>query len=516
MKWPVCILFLLSAYGLKAQHMPGAVMGNYAGTHILYHNPAFVSDTRYSVYANFASTNFAVGNNHVKYDFPYSFLGLITGTVSDTHLDDQGKLPLDRNRLVERLNGNLKYLNAEGDTRLPSLMVSLLGGRAGVAVTSRARYNLVIDQTQEPLARLIRSGTRNEKELHDVDFLGQSGKTLVNGLGEIGLTLGGVIVDNDTDFWKVGLTIKRMVGLYSGYINIKTADYQINSDPVWEHQRYMIDSKNVDADYGFVSDEAFKDFKPSPGWLFGKDSPGGGWGMDLGVVYEYRPDAHKYRYRQNGKSSLDPTQNKYLYRVAVSLTDFGRVKYQNPFYTSTYSIRGGNEVLNYDNYSNLKGVDNFFNAVQRSYGGEIQEGENQYSVSLPMAFQASVDYRLKFNTFVNVLWVQDLKSRGKFNNMHTGSMLAVTPRYEHRWYEISMPVSLLNNYRSVGIGLAGRLGPLWLGTDHLTALLNIGKPKSFTLYGGVSFGIGKKGPANSIACWPPKSSLFKKIFSNKR
>lgn len=509
-------MFLLTAYGLKAQHMPGAAMGNYAGTHTLYHNPAFVSDTRYSVFANIASTNLGVGNNHVRYDFPYSFLGLITGTVADRHRNAEGKLPLDRNHLVERLNGNLKYLNAEGDTRLPSLMVSLLGGRAGVAVTSRARYNLVIDHTTEPLARLIRSGARNEKELHDVAFTGQSGKTLVNGLGEIGLTLGGVIVDNDTEFWKVGVTFKRLVGLYSGYINIHSSDYLITTDPVWEHQRYLIDAENLDADYGFVTDEAFRDFKPSPGWLFGKDAPGGGWGMDVGVVYEYRPDAHKYRYRANGQSTSDASQNKYLYRVAVSLTDFGRVKFQNQFYVSTYSIRNGRDVLTYDEYSELKGIDNFFNSVESSFSNALAKGEKNYNVSLPMALQASVDYRLKFNTFVNVLWVQDLKSRNRFNNMHTGSMLAVTPRYEHRWYELSVPISVLNNYRSVGVGLAGRVGPLWVGTDHLTALLNIGKPKSFTLYGGVSFGLGKKGPANPIACWPPKSSIFRKIFSNKK
>lgn len=516
MKWPVGVLLLLTAYGLKAQHMPGVSMGNYAGTHTLYHNPASVADTRYSVYGHLASANFAVGNNHVKYDFPYSFLRLVSGTVPAQYLNEEGKLPLDRNRLVERLNGKHKFLNTEGDFRLPSLMVSFLDGKIGAAITTRARYNLVLDKIDEPVAQLIRSGTRYNEDLHNVAYKQQSGKAVMNGAGEIALTIGGVILDNETDFWKVGVTIKRLVGLYSGYINIKQADYEIKEDPSWRNQRYMIETDNVDADYGFVSDEAFKDFSLSPSWLLGKSAPGGGWGLDAGVVYEYRPDVHKYRYRENGISKLDPTQNKYLYRVAVSLTDIGSVKYNSDYYVSTYSIRNGRSTLTYDEFSELKGTDKFFESVEQSYQGNLQKGASQYTVSLPLALQASVDYRLKYNTYVNVLWVQDLKSRNKINAMHTASMLAITPRYEHRWYELSMPIAILNNYRSFGVGLAGRIGPLWLGTDHLAGLLNIGRPKTFTIYGGLSLGIGKKAPANKVACWPAKSSFLHKVFSNQR
>jgi hypothetical protein len=67
-------------------------MGNFAGTNALYHNPAFVADSRYSVYVNVVGTQFYTANNHVKYEAPYSFLSLITNTVSDEYRNESGVL----------------------------------------------------------------------------------------------------------------------------------------------------------------------------------------------------------------------------------------------------------------------------------------------------------------------------------------------------------------------------------------------------------------------------------------
>ena len=114
---------------------------------------------------------------------------------------------------------------------------------------------------------------------------------------------------------------------------------------------------------------------------------------------------------------------------------------------------------------------------------------------------------------MNTLWVQNLRSPSAFG-MKAESVLAVTPRYEHRWYELSVPVSLMNRYSSLGVGLAGRVGPLWFGTDHLTALLNIGKPKVFNVYFGVSAGLFRRPPQSPNRCWwPADLPWWKRIFS---
>ncbi|MCB0640336.1 MAG: hypothetical protein KDC44_01795, partial [Phaeodactylibacter sp.] len=47
--------------------------------------------------------------------------------------------------------------------------------------------------------------------------------------------------------------------------------------------------------------------------------------------------------------------------------------------------------------------------------------------------------------------------------------LAVTPRFEHRWFEAGLPISLYN-YDQLQVGLYGRVGPLTIGTEKLGAL----------------------------------------------
>ncbi|WP_439556595.1 DUF5723 family protein, partial [Dyadobacter sp.] len=148
--------FILLGIALNgsAQHLPGVAMGNYAGTNALYHNPAFVADSRYAIHVNLVGTQFYTGNNHVKYDALFSFLSLMTNTVPDQYRNERGVLMFPRSYLKEKLNGNYKYLNAGGDTRLPSVMFNLLKGKMGVGISTRARYILNTTQLTEPLARL--------------------------------------------------------------------------------------------------------------------------------------------------------------------------------------------------------------------------------------------------------------------------------------------------------------------------------------------------------------------------
>lgn len=494
------------------QHLPGVALGNYAGTNALYHNPAFVADNRYGVAVNLVGTQFYTANNHVKYAAPYSFFGLISNTASDKYRNPNGKLLFPRSYLKEKLNGNYKYLNAGGDTRLPSIMFQLFKGRAGVGITSRARYMLNTTQMTEPLARLLNQ-TARLKELQNVNFTNQSGKLHFNAMAEIGFTFGGVVVDDETDFLKVGVTVKRLIGLYNAHVEIDNSSYILKPDKAWKDQKQYIQIDEIHAKYGMTRDEGFENIKPSPAWILGNAAPGSGWGLDIGAVYEYRPDIHKYSYTERGVRKRDATKNKYLYRVSLSVTDIGRVRYKNPAYILQQEVNATNKTFRFDDFQKLKGSEGAFNAINTALGVNGSTGANNKSV-LPTAFQASVDYNLKPNVYVNALWVQNLIPQGAFG-MKAESIIAVTPRYEHKWYEISVPVSLMNRYRSPAIGLAGRIGPLWLGTDHLSGLLNIGNPKAFNIYFGLSGGLFRRPREEQNKCWPPENSWLRRVF-NKR
>ncbi|MCE6990770.1 DUF5723 family protein [Dyadobacter sp. CY323] len=508
------VILLILGLVLKAesQHMPGVSMSNFAGTNALYHNPAFVADSRYSVYVNLVGTQFYTANNHVKYEAPYSFLSLITNTVSDEYRNERGALLFPRSYLREKLNGNFKYLNAGGDTRLPSVMFNMFKGKIGVGISTRLRYIINTSQVTEDLARLI-SKTTQLKELHNTVFENQSGKLHFNALGEIAFTVGGTVIDNEADYLKVGVTAKRLIGLYNAHAIIDNSSYDIQPDATYDNRRQYIHVNEINVRYGITHDEGFQNIKPTPAWLIGAAPPGGGWGLDIGAVYEYRPDINKYTYTEVGERKRDASKNKYLYRIAVSLTDIGRVHFKNPGYLMQQETHTVDKEFRYDSFQKLEGSEGLFNAINTSLDGGAPIAPNFKSV-LPMAFQASGDYQVKPNVYVSALWVQNLISQNAFG-MKAESYVAVTPRYEHKWYEISVPISLMNRYRSPAIGIAGRIGPLWLGTDHLTGLLNIGNPKAFNLYFGVSGGLFRRPPESQNKCWPPEDSWLRRIFTKR-
>lgn len=494
-----------------AQHMPGVAPSNYAGTQALYHNPAFVADSRYSVFLNLAGAQLYMAGNHAKYNAPYSVASLLTNTVPSQYRNERGAIMFPRSYLAETQNGNIKHLNMGAELRLPSLMVTLPGGRYGLAVTTRTRMGLNVSGVTEPVARLARGGTR-ESDLMNEEFVNQRGNLHFNGLGEVAFTFGGIVLDNETDFFKAGATVKRLVGLYNAHAIINNTSFEVVPDPAWNNRREIIRVPTITARYGYTSEEAVQNFRPSPGWLVGGDSPGGGWGFDLGMVYEYRPDVNKLSYTEKGVRKRDASKNKYLYRLAVSLTDLGRVNFDNPVYTKQQEATAVDKEFRYDTFQRLKGSDGFFAAISNSLGVPPPPPARFRSV-LPTALQASLDYNIQPNVYVNTLWVQNLRSPSAFG-MKAESVLAVTPRYEHRWYELSVPVSLMNRYSSLGVGLAGRVGPLWFGTDHLTALLNIGKPKVFNVYFGVSAGLFRRPPQSPNRCWwPADLPWWKRIFS---
>ncbi|GAB3165927.1 DUF5723 family protein [Telluribacter humicola] len=484
-------------------------MSNYAGTQALYHNPAFVADSRHSVFLNLVGAQVYMAGNHAKYNAPFSIASLLTNTVPDQYRNERGAIRFPRSYIGETSNGNLKRLNVGAEVRLPSLLVTLPGGRYGMAVTSRTRMLLNTTQVTEPVARLARGGTR-ESELMNQEFDNQKGNLHFNGLAEVAFSFGGVVLDDETDFFKAGVTVKRLVGLYNAHAEIQDASFEVVPDPAYNNRKEIIRLPNITTRYGYTSEGAFQNFRPTPGWLLGGNPAGSGWGLDLGVVYEYRPDVNKYSYTEKGIRKRDGTKNKYLYRLAVSLTDIGRVNFNNPTYVKQQEVTAEDKEFRYDNFQKLQGSDGFFAAVSSSLGAPAPQPASFKSV-LPTAFQASLDYNIKPNVYVNTLWVQNLRSPSAFG-MKAESVLAFTPRYEHRWYELSVPVSLMNRYSSLGIGLAGRVGPLWFGTDHLTSLLNIGKPKVFNFYFGVSAGLFRRPPLSPTRCWPLETPWWKRLF----
>jgi len=73
-------------------------------------------------------------------------------------------------------------------------------------------------------------------------------------------------------------------------------------------------------------------------------------------------------------------------------------------------------------------------------------------------------------------------------------MLALTPRFEGKWFEASVPLVLNNDYRNLTVGAFLRLGPFFIGSDNISGLLKSSNVKGFDLYTGCYIPIFKRNP----------------------
>jgi hypothetical protein len=496
----IVVIGIVSCISSQAQHWLGLSSSNYAGTNALFLNPAHAADSRNKLYINLVGNDFFLINNYLRYDAPYSFLSLITNSVSKKYRSERGLIIWRDTYYAERLNGQPKHFHMGGDLRGPSFLYSFKNNRFAVALTSRGRYLLNMTNVSEETARVIRYGT-DLAELQNKRYANQTAKLSTNGYIELGATFGAVLMDYDESFLKVGATVKRAVGVYNVHADLENATYRVLVESL-NREREFILSTQLQGKYGYTTDEAFNNISPSPGFLFGKQSAGAGWGFDIGAVYEYRPDFDKFRRTApRGGKEPDPNKNKYKFRISAALNDIGAIRYKNLNYVREIEVnRTTGTNFNYLEFDKANTSSKAVNAVNNSLQINPEQNARAFTVGLPTSANISFDYHHKGNWYVNALLVQGLRGSNNLD-IKPQSVLAVTPRYETRWLEVSTPLSLIDNYRVFAVGIAARVGPVIIGTDHLGGLIDIGKPQGLDFYFGLYAPFFHRKPKDPNKCW---------------
>ena len=513
MSFKIRLFFSLFVFSqiTSAQHWLGISSSNYAGTNGVFLNPSSVVDSRFKMYINLAGNDLFINNNYLSYNAPYSFLGLITNTVPSKYRNEQRLIIWKDVYYKENLNGKPKDIHVGGDIRGPSFLWSSKSRKYALALTTRGRYQLDLTNVSEQTARVIRFGT-DPPELQNVAYKNQQAELSVNGFVEIGATFGMVLKDDEEDFWKAGITVKRMIGMFNTHANLIDGNYSIIPLIIPEN-REIIYATSMKATYGITSDEALK-IRPTPSWIFGNAPAGSGWGMDLGISYEYRPDIREYKLNTahgGGERYNDPKRNKYKYRISAALNDIGSIRYNNPNLVTEFNVERTNVTFSYLQFDKKGNPAAAVGAVNTTLNLRPSENFNAFKVMLPTTANVSFDYFYKANWYINALWVQGLRGNS-YLNISPQSVIAVTPRYEKKWLEISMPISLYNNYSSLGLGIGARVGPVILGSDNLAGLLNIGKPRGLDFYFGIYAPIFHSNPKSPNPCYvqPPSEKRRRK------
>lgn len=463
----VCTLL---SYNALSQHMIGISSSNYAGTHGVIANPSYVADTRHGFYFNLFSVNAYFTNNFYSWDGPSSPLKTIMNGEE-----------IESSYLKESSSDKPSLINTGFDVRGPSFLLKL-NSKSGLAVYTRLRGSLQANNLSKNLTGLILSDI-DEDELVGKPKVDNTFTINANAFSEIGLTYGRTIWESDQHFLKTGITVKKIIGSYSAFLVNEAMDFQIQKKGSNE---YYLEVERLKMNYGYSTDSNFED-ELNP---LDSKSTGKGWGFDIGFTYEHRPDVEQYRYVMDGKEQLDNRRNKYKYRVGLALLDIGNIKYNSPL-SYNYAFERQNTFIYQDDLDEI--ADEPVDALNKIFDLDPNEGKQSFKTGLPTSFQMEIDYRLAKKVYANFTIIQSLRGKESVA-IRQFSMVAVTPRLEMKWFELAVPVTLMNDYRSLAIGASAKLGSLFVGSNNLGGVLGLGEPSGVDIYAGLAVQLfkGKK------------------------
>lgn len=197
----------------------------------------------------------------------------------------------------------------------------------------------------------------------------------------------------------------------------------------------------------------------------GEEVGGFGGGLDMGLMWASPDD-----------------DNGYYWRAGIALNDLGSVRFTrgseqhriqfDPLKTIDGSTLDGPSLREY--------IQEASTALLGSPTASLSS--QSFSVGLPTALTLQGDMRIVPLLYASAVWVQRVPIWR--NTLKRPNMLAIVPRFEHRWFAFSLPL-VWNEWQFLRVGMAARLGFLALGSDNLGSFLQQKKLNGTDFYIGL-------------------------------
>jgi outer membrane protein OmpA-like peptidoglycan-associated protein len=421
-------------FGLS-QQFTGYTYDNYSGVHGMLQNPASVAASKYKVNINLFSVSAMAGNNayELKKD-------------NFTHFKFDS---LQENKdYFKSSNHDNKKLWMNTDIMGPSFMITT-GKKSGFGLYTRMRTLVNESNLSDKTFRSF----ADDSSFLNAGLQENNVQLKAHAFAEAGLTYGRIIYSSRHHLLKMGITPKFVVGLaaaslYSNklLVNIAKNDHinQLEGDV---NVRYSSNLDSLDS-FGDDIDEIVK-----------KVTENRGWGLDLGFVYEWRPD-------NTGWLATD--QTNYKLRVSASLNDIGSVKYKNSSNGDSYTLNASGLSTNDFDKKDGENIDEYFHRLDSMNIITTKAHNNDFKVKLPTTFRIDADYHIYKRLFINAGAIVNLINNDKNQlSAHYATSFTVTPRLEKKWLSIYSPFfyNTLNKKMAWGAGL--RLGQVFVGSSSI-------------------------------------------------
>ncbi len=459
---------------VDAQNFAPIAVGKYAGVHAAKINPSLTAYTPYDWHVNIIGVWGNVNNNYVNLKLPYSAYDLIFNTMPKAYKDSVGNPIYDKAWLPETLDGKRKNCNVGVMAYLPSISFKYKRFRIGIVndLVTLASF----EGFEQGFAHASYNGYRKSSNAFNWvrwknnSYLFNESVAKLNSWVSNGINIAYLHKLQGQQSLMYGATFKKITGIHGISIHL--------------------DDMNIVRQGASLLN--FESTKINYNYYHGNTS---GMGLDLGIAWVY----NKPEYLRNG--DYLKRHKQYKYKFALSVMDIGSMRARNADVTyiensSTASWDVTNELQRITNYIDQSGIaqrkPSDFSGFQTEYGilNEVFKelsgqrfGKQDVIIGLPTRFVASVDYQYSKYVFIQTQVMQSLRGRYTQSARYQ-SYAMIAPRYEREKWEVSMPVLLEYDYRSLRAGLSFRAGCFYIGSNSVFNLLYTRNMRDADMYMG--------------------------------
>lgn len=428
---------LFNAAILHAQSFPGYNSSHYAGIHGVPFNPASAAGTRYRWDVNIAGIDVRAGNTYLSF--------LKSSLRNDTLRRYVDYFP-------DTSATRRQFAWGSADLMLPSALYSI-DERQSVAFTWRVRASGNAGNFATSTANFF---LRYPNPAYtDRNFAEEYTGNFGHAWNEFGLTYARVIKDEGMHRWKVGITLKYLGGQAAGYLVGRDASFVLNSP-----EELQINSGRAYVAYN----EQMAAWDGEWQTLYSPfQNPG--IGADIGIIYEWRPDADGFGdiYEEGG--NWNPDADAWKVRIGLSIVDIGGIKYTKA--PVNFDLDMTTPGIPPRSIEKQKGesIDRYLERLNSMF--TLLPSDETFFMNLPTAANLMGDYNIDGRFFVSATATIGLLGGKKDDHKNKALTQAViTPRYERKLLAAYLPIAF-NEYGQADVGLVLRAGPLVIGSASL-------------------------------------------------
>ena len=462
-----------------SQNYVGITPSNYAGVMGTDVNPASFVDGRFVFDLNLASVNVGLWTNAGSFttvDMPKWWVKSFKADSSGYDNPDNDWILPDSSFVDRYITKNFSPTSVKTVGIYNNVQVDVLNFMfhinrkiaIGAAVKFRSITN--VDDVDPKLAFLAENSLDYE-QLWNQDI----NETLLNfnhmSWMEYGLIYSQVLKDDGEHFIKMGAKAKWLSGYTAAYLHTSNLSYNLSSG----------DSTNeLVGDFSYGHSTGLLNGDSEAGKLPGVTSKFG-LGLDLGFVYEWRPDWKDFKYDMDGETNIwRRDQDKYKIRVGASILDIGGMKFAKGGLSQDFSVNQTSGFFNLNTFNvgnGILGIDSVItdlvdNDPNWTSGGS--DSDNTFFMQLPTAVSLQFDYHIYKWFYVNATGNINVQNRKNPHRVRTANQLSITPSFDHAWFGVHLPF-MMNKYSGFKSGIGVRLGPLTIGVNDWNVLFASGK-----------------------------------------